>query len=312
MPAEPRLFGTEGSPGTLSGRAGMMRQGRVAVLDYLGRIGSHYESVWGASAADSIRLEVGPIGDLPRGFSVLEFPPGARRAWTYATCGMSQAGDERRLELHLLSPSRDVAHVELLTSIAHYHRTGAPLGLGHTVNFGRPWMGDSKCTHGLISLPYLDGPQLGVLELPIGRVEFSWLVPVTPREVEFLARNGLEAFEQKFDDGGFNDYEGFRVLLTPDRMEHGAMLRLRFAPVAYRSSDESYRLRTWQGKSSLHGGTFSIVENSPFTAELRREASGILDDRQLVHHAIYTTTDCVDVVSSEPPVADWLGSASFE
>jgi hypothetical protein len=47
-----------------------------------------------------------------------------------------------------------------VTAIAHFHRTGSALGLGHTVNFGRPWLPTSSCTHGLGSLPYLDGPDL--------------------------------------------------------------------------------------------------------------------------------------------------------
>lgn len=63
---------------------------------------------------------------------------------------------------------------------------GSPLGVGHTVNFGQPWLDASSCVHGLISLPYLDGPTLENPELPDGRViKFDWLVPITPAEVQY-------------------------------------------------------------------------------------------------------------------------------
>jgi hypothetical protein len=80
--------------------------------------------------------------------------------WTYATSGMSRPGDATPLELHLFSPERSEQLVELLMAIAHYHRTGSTLGLGASVNFGRPWLSGSDCSFGLISLPYLDGPAL--------------------------------------------------------------------------------------------------------------------------------------------------------
>lgn len=53
---------------------------------------------------------------------------------------------------------------------AHFHRTGSALGLGHTVNFGRPWLPGSSCTHGLVSLPYLFGPELEWLQQPSTRM----------------------------------------------------------------------------------------------------------------------------------------------
>jgi hypothetical protein len=117
---------------------------------------------------------------------------------------MSREDDDERVELHLVSPLAAPAHVELLTAIAHYHRTGAKLGCGHTVNFGRPWLPGSRCTHGLISLPYLDGPNLEVLELEAGIVRFLWLIPITKEEVEFKKVRGLEALEARFEQASFD------------------------------------------------------------------------------------------------------------
>jgi hypothetical protein len=119
---------------------------------------------------------------------------------------MSEETDTERLELFALSRKSEETLVELLTAVAHYHRTGAPLGVGHTVNIGRPWFPDSHCTcdHGLLSLPYPFGPKLEWLETRGGRVRFLWLLPITKSEVEFKKTEGLEALEQRFEESGLD------------------------------------------------------------------------------------------------------------
>ena len=124
--------------------------------------------------------------------------------WTYATCGMSNQGDATPIELHLFSPSKHIQHVELLTVVAHYHLTGEYLDLGHSVNFGRPWMPDSRCDHGLISLPYLDGPLLEWADVGNRKVRFLWLVPITAEERAYKQRYGLEKLESLFEEKSFN------------------------------------------------------------------------------------------------------------
>jgi hypothetical protein len=104
------------------------------------------------------------------------------------------------VELHLFAPTQEDDLIELLFAVAHYHRTETPLWLGHSVNFGRPWWRDSLCAHGLISLPYLDGPPLEWLDLGSNkRVRFLWLIPVTADEIEFKKKAGLEALESAFE-----------------------------------------------------------------------------------------------------------------
>jgi hypothetical protein len=167
-------------------------------------IRKHYECVWG-TAGESVDLRGGRRDELPSAFTVLEFPPRAERGmWTYATCGMSLPEDAELLELHLFSLEKSLEPVELLYVTAHFHRTGSKLGLGHTVNFGKPWMGSSPSQYGLVSLPYLDGPDLEDLVLDAARVaKFLWLIPVTHAEVQFKKQHGLEALEQKFEGGDF-------------------------------------------------------------------------------------------------------------
>lgn len=120
---------------------------------------------------------------------------------------MSQPTDDEddRLELHVLadpkhSVERDI--VEILTAVAHFHRTGSHLGLEHSVNFGKPWYPKSLCTYGLISLPYLDGPELEFMKNPT--VRFLWLIPITQPEVTFKKKFGMEKLEERFEQAQFN------------------------------------------------------------------------------------------------------------
>lgn len=178
--------------------------------DYLESIIGHYEGFW-ANTGTPVHWDEGPRGDLPSTFTVLEFPPSAQRSmWIYATACMSLPADQDPLELHLFSPQQYRGHVELLTAVAHYHRTGARLGLGHTVDFGRPWLPGSRCDHGLISLPYLDGPALELFEVGEVMVRFLWLVPVTKEEVEYKKARGLEELEAAFEAQEFNYLDPLR------------------------------------------------------------------------------------------------------
>jgi len=173
-------------------------------------IKQHYEQCWGTKS-ELVEFKGGPVWQLPPGFSVLVFRPNERRKmWTYATCGMSQQSDAIPLELHLFSPVQTDLHAELLTAIAHYHVTGEYLDLGHTVNFGRGWLPGSKCDHGLISLPYLDGQTLEWCEQSSRRIRFLWLIPITKKELEFKKSHGLEALEAHFDNAKFNYLDPLR------------------------------------------------------------------------------------------------------
>ena len=166
--------------------------------NYVQNIKEHYERLWGAS--ESEYWDKGPLRELPRRFSVLRFEPRAkRRLWTYATCGMSLPSDSMPLELHIYSQRENRRLVELLAVVTHYHRTGSLLGLGDTVNFGEPWFDGSQCDHALISLPYLDGPDLEWLELGQVNVRFLWLIPITPLELEHKKRFGLESLEAQLE-----------------------------------------------------------------------------------------------------------------
>ena len=175
-------------------------------MNWQAELSTHYVANWGIRGTPC-EFNLGPIWELPADFKVLEFPPRAGRAmWTYATCGMSLPVDCNGIEIHMSSPIQSTAIIELLVSIAHFHRTGERLGLWHTVNFGRPWLANSLCSFGLISLPYLDGPSLENFASPNGSTSFYWMIPITNRELELELKKskGIEALETLFESSGFN------------------------------------------------------------------------------------------------------------
>jgi hypothetical protein len=170
----------------------------------------HYRRVWPAPA-QALRWTEGPTHELPAHFRVLRFSPIPRRTmWTYATRGMSSGLPEHALELHVFARDQDDTLAELLTAVAHYHRTGAPLGLGHTVNFGRPWLPASSCRYGLLSRPYLDGPDLEWLDAEGTRLRFLWLLPITEQELQFKKVHGLGALEMELERSGVNYLDPLR------------------------------------------------------------------------------------------------------
>ncbi len=119
-------------------------------------------------------------------------------------------GERNGIELHLFSPRQADELVELLTVVAHYHRTGARLGLYHTVNFGRPWLTGATCEYGFISLPYKDDPGLEWLRSKDFTIRSLWLIPITEDERDYKKSHDAEGLETLFERAQFN-------YLNPDR-----------------------------------------------------------------------------------------------
>lgn len=170
-------------------------------MDYQERIINHYVKIWNAEPKFHF-WSLGPAEELPYDFRVLEFAPTQMRTmWTYATCCMSQSNDANKIELHIFSSKQNTGLIELLTVVAHYHRTGSKLDLNHTVNFGRAWQDDSNCEFGFISLPYLDGPAVeNMSTMENSSLKCYWLIPITKAEVEYKKKQGVEALELLFEE----------------------------------------------------------------------------------------------------------------
>ncbi|WP_284440312.1 suppressor of fused domain protein [Streptomyces vilmorinianum] len=73
-------------------------------------------------------------------------------------------------------------------------------------------MPGSACTHLLVSLPYLHGPDLEHCPLPGGgHARFLWLLPVTDSEIAYRRAHGTEALERLFDEAGVNPVDPRRA-----------------------------------------------------------------------------------------------------
>ena len=179
--------------------------------NYVDNLTRHYETYFGVKGKRLI-LQQGPTEKLHSDFFILEFSPNYRhQMFSYCTVGMSvDRLDDNQIELVVYSPKSDNLLVELLTVCASYHRNRLPLGLHHTVNIGQPWLDNSKCDHGFISLPYLDDEELEIFRFGGQEIHCYWFIPITEKERDYKMEKGCEALEQLFEDNQF-DY------LNPNR-----------------------------------------------------------------------------------------------
>ncbi|MGE0887714.1 MAG: suppressor of fused domain protein [Blastocatellales bacterium] len=149
-------------------------------------------------------FDKGPILTLLPNFRVLCIAPGPKVGlWVYVSTGVWEItiGKNEHIEFLLMSPKPAIRCVELLAMSAYYHYTEG-LGLNHTYPIGKPWLGNSLSDHFLISLPYTFGPQLELCSIGDENIHIYWLLPITKKEKDFKAENGLEALESKFEEKG--------------------------------------------------------------------------------------------------------------
>jgi len=177
----------------------------------------HYEGIWNCEGRVTICPPTGRIVQVNPDFELLEIAPGNSRVlWTYATVGMTGEVGDASLELHTFSSAQNVTWLRILESVAYFHLTAARLGLGHTVNFGVELSPGSSLTHGLISLPYLDGPALENFSFQDRSIRCLWLIPVTKSEVEYRKKHGLEALEEIFQKATLDFANPFRESVIQD------------------------------------------------------------------------------------------------
>jgi hypothetical protein len=104
-----------------------------------------------------------------------------------------------------------------------------------------------------------------------------------------------------------DDYEGLRFLLRGEDATSRTLRPAFESPVAYRNINESYLLKTWAAILDMQAlPSLLTVESSTWVQWLVEEACGVIRAETLVHYAIYTPEDCVDVVTEFPPTVEWL------
>ena len=190
------------APGDLHARFHLRNEEPCRICQILGkrRTARHCWLIMLQPGGPYRRLIFGPKAH----FSIAQYDA-AHDGVALATVGMSLVAEPDPIEIHVFArrdPLLFSSLVELLTIVAHFHRTGARLGLHHTVNFGRPWLPASSCTYGFVSLPYLDGQNLERSTAVSARC--LWLIPITEAELALKRTDGVEALENAFERAEFN------------------------------------------------------------------------------------------------------------
>ena len=84
-------------------------------------------------------------------------------------------------------------------------------------------------------------------------------------------------------------------------------LRLTFRePMLYRNIYKKYRLTIWEATPALEEHTLFIINNSDTLEYLHQINNNVYKDKDFVHYAIYTSHDCIDVITENEPFAEWL------
>jgi Suppressor of fused protein (SUFU) len=161
---------------------------------------AHFTRYWRATPRRR-QLTAGRYHELPSWFRVLEFQ--RERTWRYTTVGMSE-GESDGIEAFLIVRDQNLRAVELLYALAHFHRTGAPLNLGHTVNFGTALWDGSNLDHGFLSFPYVDANGFDSFECDGRKTHVTWVIPITASERNYKKTDGVEALETLFEEHGLD------------------------------------------------------------------------------------------------------------
>ncbi|AOM77702.1 suppressor of fused domain protein [Pedobacter steynii] len=183
--------------------------------NYTEQLVHHYENYFGLTGT-RLKWPKGPVDKLHPDFFILEFPPNQKQEmFCYCTVGMSVDYMDEPMEMIVYSPRSDLSLVELLTICTSYHRNKAPLNLHHTVNIGQPWLDFSRCDHGFISLPYLDGNDLCVFNFNDQVIPCYWFIPITKQERDYKIEQGAEALELLFEQHQLDYLNAGRESLIP-------------------------------------------------------------------------------------------------
>lgn len=173
----------------------------------------HIEGYFRGHECTLLQAPAGPVQRVLPRLQVMRVGPGPRIAhWTYLTVGAWEVDREAGggTEFFIIGDRQDDAkNVLRLAMVAHYHH-GQYLGEEHTFPLGEPWEPGSELDHLLVSLPYTYGPGLEICEVPSRQIQFLWLLPITKAEREFKVANGLDALEDRFEEGGIEYWSAHR------------------------------------------------------------------------------------------------------
>lgn len=100
--------------------------------------------------------------------------------------------------------------------------------------------------------------------------------------------------------------EGLTIILRQAKEISTRRLKIVFDPfIAYRNMDESYRSRTFSEKGGFKN-SLNLVAKSSWLEWLQAESQGYYEFKDLIHYAIITDADFIDVLSEFPPTVNWV------
>ncbi|MCB9896090.1 MAG: hypothetical protein H6839_16780 [Planctomycetes bacterium] len=107
------------------------------------------------------------------------------------------------------------------------------------------------------------------------------------------------------------DSEELVIWLEEDYAQKGKespkLLRLGFkAPIAFRSADEGDLLQTLDLMAKQAPWPLFKVDDSRFIHWLFEESMTIREPKSLIHYAIATPNEIIDVIDSEEPAVSWV------
>lgn len=104
---------------------------------------------------------------------------------------------------------------------------------------------------------------------------------------------------------GLNDEAGGLTVLLKELGSNDRVLRIKFTGVlGYRVVQEAGRLKTLHENPSLVG--FETSTNSEFLRWFDEESRGMFDDSGLIHYAICSSDNIIDVISGPPVSVEWV------
>lgn len=114
-------------------------------------------------------------------------------------------------------------------------------------------------------------------------------------------------------DSIIDSREGFRIILSEAENESNKIyVTFKNSVDAYRSTDESYRLKIMDdlgkkyGKDFYTGWTFFKVTNSEYINWLSAQSCGWSDELSFVHYSFVAADSIVDVVTNYEPDIEFV------
>ncbi len=176
--------------------------------------------------------EDGQPSSVSDNFAVLCYPANELFT-TFCTLGASRQivpgspasfGDPRgvRYEYIMHAPQpHEHAIAELLVLIAeHPYNHAIEVGPGFILPIGEPVVPGSGMEYLYYTYPYLDDPQIyeqpyGQIERPQLMIQTLWVFPIYRSEVQFIRRNGPDAWETRLQEHHSEIYDAYKFLRNP-------------------------------------------------------------------------------------------------